>query len=534
MDDGRPLHDPAADPVTQCRSLLDAATARFHAGEIRASADLALQASSLAVEAGRGDLVAEAALVMPGVPDATTAAAVERMCREALGSVDPTDRPLRARIHAQLAVALHLRDRLDEAEEQAERAVALAEGIGDPGASAAALHARLLTIAGLGRAAEQLELSDRMLDAATAAGSVDAELQARVWRFDALLRLGRTTEAGHEADSLDVLAARADEPLVRWNARLARAGLFHAVGRLREAEELARSARTSLPPSQRHQAEPLFVAQLMLIATDRGVEPPEIEMARGFAVGAPAIAVAMTGRYDLERGDLASARSSFEAVRPRLDEIRLDRRGLPTLTAAAELAVAFDDPGVGAVLHARLAPFDGLLIASTVGAVGPVAYFLARLETLLEWHDDAVGHAEAAVDLAARADFGPWLARARLATADALLARGAAGDRERARRAATVALVGARQLGMEALVGRGRALLDGLVASPRLSPREREVAALVAGGASNREIAEALVISERTAETHVQNILAKLGVHSRTQIVAWAAGQGIVGDRPGT
>ena len=520
--------------MTQCRSLLDAATARFHAGEIRASADLALQASSLAVEAGRGDLVAEAALVMPGVPDATTAAAVERMCRQALGlggpdrSSAPGPDPRPAGRRPPSAGPARRGGGAGGASGRAGR------GIEDPGASAAALHARLLTIAGLGRAAEQLELSDRMLDAATAAGSVDAELQARVWRFDALLRLGRTTEAGHEADSLDVLAARADEPLVRWNARLARAGLFHAVGRLREAEELARSARTSLPPSQRHQAEPLFVAQLMLIATDRGVEPPEIELARGFAVGAPAIAVAMTGRYDLERGDLASARSSFEAVRPRLDEIRLDRRGLPTLTAAAELAVAFDDPGVGAVLHARLAPFDGLLIASTVGAVGPVAYFLARLETLLEWHDDAVGHAEAAVDLAARADFGPWLARARLATADALLARGAAGDRERARRAATVALVGARQLGMEALVGRGRALLDGFVASPRLSPREREVAALVAGGASNREIAEALFISERTAETHVQNILAKLGVHSRTQIVAWAAGQGIVGDRPGT
>ncbi|WP_329342899.1 LuxR C-terminal-related transcriptional regulator [Streptomyces sp. NBC_00663] len=51
-----------------------------------------------------------------------------------------------------------------------------------------------------------------------------------------------------------------------------------------------------------------------------------------------------------------------------------------------------------------------------------------------------------------------------------------------------------------------------------LTRREREVAALVAGGMTNREIAEHLVISKRTADTHVEHILAKLGVSSRTQI----------------
>ncbi|MCW8380761.1 ATP-binding protein [Streptomyces justiciae] len=51
-----------------------------------------------------------------------------------------------------------------------------------------------------------------------------------------------------------------------------------------------------------------------------------------------------------------------------------------------------------------------------------------------------------------------------------------------------------------------------------LTRREREVAALVAGGLTNREIAERLVISKRTADTHVEHILAKLGVSSRAQI----------------
>ncbi|GHF07738.1 LuxR family transcriptional regulator [Amycolatopsis deserti] len=54
-----------------------------------------------------------------------------------------------------------------------------------------------------------------------------------------------------------------------------------------------------------------------------------------------------------------------------------------------------------------------------------------------------------------------------------------------------------------------------------LTARESEIAALVAKGLSNRQIAGQLVISQRTAETHVEHILAKLGFSSRSQIAAW-------------
>ena len=61
-----------------------------------------------------------------------------------------------------------------------------------------------------------------------------------------------------------------------------------------------------------------------------------------------------------------------------------------------------------------------------------------------------------------------------------------------------------------------------------LTPREREVLALVAEGASNRQIATTLVVSERTARTHVSAILAKLGLVSRTQAALWAVREGRV------
>jgi non-specific serine/threonine protein kinase len=61
-----------------------------------------------------------------------------------------------------------------------------------------------------------------------------------------------------------------------------------------------------------------------------------------------------------------------------------------------------------------------------------------------------------------------------------------------------------------------------------LSPRELEVALLIAQGLTNRRIAEALVIAEWTVDTHVRHILTKLNVRSRAQVAAWAAEQGVL------
>jgi DNA-binding CsgD family transcriptional regulator len=60
-----------------------------------------------------------------------------------------------------------------------------------------------------------------------------------------------------------------------------------------------------------------------------------------------------------------------------------------------------------------------------------------------------------------------------------------------------------------------------------LTPREREVAVLIARGLTNRQIAEHLTLTRRTVETHVHNVLGKLELTSRSQLAVWAVEHGL-------
>jgi DNA-binding CsgD family transcriptional regulator len=105
--------------------------------------------------------------------------------------------------------------------------------------------------------------------------------------------------------------------------------------------------------------------------------------------------------------------------------------------------------------------------------------------------------------------------------ADVLLAEvhARAGRVAPSRALAERALPAASRLRMEPWASRAAALL--VRQQHLLTRRERDVAALVAKGLSNKDVAAQLVLSERTAENHVQHILGKLGLSNRSQLVAY-------------
>jgi DNA-binding NarL/FixJ family response regulator len=78
------------------------------------------------------------------------------------------------------------------------------------------------------------------------------------------------------------------------------------------------------------------------------------------------------------------------------------------------------------------------------------------------------------------------------------------------------------------LIRRRRDRNDALARTSRLTPREKEVLALLARGLDTTEIARELVISPETARTHIQHVLCKLGVHSRLEATALIANTDIL------
>lgn len=112
-----------------------------------------------------------------------------------------------------------------------------------------------------------------------------------------------------------------------------------------------------------------------------------------------------------------------------------------------------------------------------------------------------------------------------------------AGDRDRAREHLAAGRGLATSLGAGPWLARAASLASvhglgsgGSSATDGLTARESEVLALLAGGRTNAEIAEALVISPKTASVHVSRIIAKLGAGNRTEAVAHARSQGLLGD----
>jgi DNA-binding NarL/FixJ family response regulator len=116
----------------------------------------------------------------------------------------------------------------------------------------------------------------------------------------------------------------------------------------------------------------------------------------------------------------------------------------------------------------------------------------------------------------------------------AALAAGAAGyvlkDADPAEVATAITAAAAGEVHLDSAVARqlARRMAAPQAGLTSLTAREREILALVAQGQSNRDIADTLVISERTARTHVSNVLSKLQLSSRTQAALLAIREGLI------
>jgi len=535
--------------------LARCAEAAYGASDLARAAELVRQAIALVDEARQpqraGLLQEQLARCLRWLGDPAALDAHQQAVR----LVPPEPSAERARVLGSLAQHLLGLDRFAEVREVAEEAVAVAGEVGavvEEAAARAALGDALVHLGEVDAGLAELEAAGRL---ATQAGDVVVMLRATLNHSDGLLATGRLEEAAtvaldgiQEARRLGL--ARSYGPLLAYNVTEA----LLALGRWDQAEQVSHQALETAPSDPGSAGLPLARAALELGRGDvdragarlqavrhlLAASTPWAEHAGPLFCGLAEVAL-WRGDPDQARQLVAEA-TPLVAANPRY-AAPLYALGLRVEADRAELARARrpgqpapDDPTAGALL-------EGLGQAAT----SPAA---ASLPELAAWH--AFGLAERTRQLGP-SDPAAWAtavaawerlgqpyraAYAGFRQAEALLAT--AGDRDTAaavlgRAAAVTGRLGARLLDGEIQALARRARLDlaqhavpaaAGVPTPAaqlgLTRREVEVLALVAAGRSNRQIAQALFISPRTASVHVSNILAKLGVAGRVEAAAVA------------
>ena len=201
-----------------------------------------------------------------------------------------------------------------------------------------------------------------------------------------------------------------------------------------------------------------------------------------------------------------------------------------------EVSIRCGDPVTTQDLLSRLAPLAGRLQAwYWLVSFGRL---LGEAAAMLGQPNEARRFYEQALDVCTQVQFRPELALVRLDLAELLL-EDFVEERAHALELLSIATAEFRDMHMQPSLDRAVRLAGGISApttvrtdADALTPREREVASLLADGLSNRDIAAALVITETTAEVHVKHILSKLGFRSRSQAAVWATEHGLADRTP--
>ncbi|MCU1498120.1 MAG: LuxR family transcriptional regulator [Acidimicrobiales bacterium] len=456
--------------------------------------------------------------------DASLSSVIEAMVAD-LDVLD--DGPERTAVMAALAQQAMLRAHVDDALEWAERTVEAAERLGLPSIRRAALVEKASALINHHEAlVESVELLRTVASEASAAG--EDFVAARAWGNAAfsslglypsaerreLLELMRAAAAragwdpegseGYTLGQFEIALFEGDRALVdHWveeyrrldrRRRIGQAGWLdlRAVGLALEQSDVAGAERLLAEVHQVSREKEEFLLGVRLAVAVAGRRAPDVAAHLG----------ALLAKADRDGLDA----STFDDVMTLVGQPGFGPRDARRLVAAMVRISGFPSPSLD---HAR-------------------RRYLGHIEVADGHHELGLDHLEASVRCPTTElpVAPPYRAGDHIVAARALIAIGRT-DEARAHAAEARQLLdrwpGWRRDQLAALERRLGGRLSGadLGGPPTLTPREREVLALVAEGLSNADLAERLYISPRTAGVHVSNILAKLGVATRGEAAAW-------------
>jgi DNA-binding CsgD family transcriptional regulator len=546
----------AAAGVDRVELTLRAAAAASAAGDPQRAASLAQDAARAAAETADPERAARAyerlGLYLYAAGRVEEALAARAQAVELVPARPPTR--LRARVTAAVAMALIDAARPAEARRWCDEALAAARDAGSADEEADVLITQGV-IEQYDDPAKACSLFAAARAQAAGVGNPEIELRALYDLAEVSNQLGDLATACAAADEgIEV----ADRTGLGWSTiaillRRAQLKAHYRNGDWEECERLlaAVPGLTTLAVAQ-------VVAQGLgvLVARARPDAPLRLRQLVGLA-GADPVLDRDVAVWEAElagwQGDLDRARSAIRRGLAAADQVEIFDQALEgawvamnglsveadraeQARAAGDTATLADATAAGRVLLGRVRAdaeqAQGTALAHDVHVRGRWAKAEAEW-TRLEGRSDPARW-QAAVEAFSYGNVYA-VARCQWRLAEALAA---VGDRERATTAARAAHATAAGLGagplraaLEALARRGRLDLGaGLPAEQRLAgltPRELEVLRLLVEGRTNRQIAEQLFISGKTASVHVTNLLSKLGVHSRLEAAAMARRLGL-------
>ncbi|HEX4357050.1 MAG TPA: BREX system ATP-binding domain-containing protein [Pseudonocardia sp.] len=518
-------------PARRCELLLDLGTTRYMVGDIEGAVDGCIEGAELADQAGDAEWLGRACLALPEYPNPRWTARVATWSEQALAGLPAGDSAMRSQLLAEQSITLVFVDRSDQQETISRAALSMARRVGDGAALRYALRARQLACSDAPGHAERLVLGGEMLANARRDGDLEGVFWGHMWRFDALVQAGHIDPAIAELDQLEPVVAAMGRPIQLWHVRRGRLAVAIGRGEFASARELGRTPAGRLaalaPASGRaHYWTDLQIARLTGDNRDLPADPPTRTAINPIGYLGDFVNLApwhLAFRRDAEAAALLKALPEVGSTRiPRFVTMIIEAARCTVAAALGELATA------AAAYHALL-PHADLHVTNGAGVsftLGSAHLPLGLAAAALGRPDRALDHLRAAVSANERAGLPPFAAEAHHHLAETLHSLGRPDDREAARQHAGHAAAIADRLGMALLHAKAVDLAERLAdrGPDSLTPRQREIAQLVARGRSNREIAAELHISERTAENHLRNIMITLGVRNRVQVANWITG----------
>ncbi len=483
----------------------------------------------------RPDLIAEAALTLDGGDGAEADRLVRRLCEEVLRGLGPQPSSLRARVTAALSRACIYLGDVDAAARASEQALAVANQCDDRAAVVATLRARQLVRCDPDGTDERTGLAAQLLEIGREASDPETQMWAHLWRIDVMFQRGDLADVGRALDDLAWCVDEMGGPVARWQLLRCRAAHAQAQARFADAIRLANEGFTELIPLS------AWVRDAVLGITGHHIGQEASGGARAYGLDgpvsardfrpafgvlyslAPAVVLISTGRR-------AEAAGLYRALGPVAEWQPTPHGTTISYALGIVAAVAMDAAEDVAALRGLLARYRGHHVAGGAGAgiyLGPVELYLGIAARHLGLLDDAVADLDYARKACAANGAAGHHVEALFELAVALARRVGDGDATRARSLAVDCASRATILGMAPFAAQAQELADRLGQAPAepLTPREREVAELVAQGLTNREIAARLYLSERTAQNHVEHILTKLDLSNRSKIAIWITGR---------